>query len=292
VTPLRRFPSTRISAVVSDVDGTLVTDDKVLTARAAAVVADLYARGIVFAIISSRPPRGLRMLLDPLEIATPVGGFNGGVIATPDLTVITEHLLSPAVARRAVDLLAARGVEVWVFSGQDWLLRDPAGAYVGFEERTVGFGPTAVKDFGASLDAAAKIVGVSKDFALLAQCERDVSAALAGSAFVARSQPYYLDITHPLANKGVALSQIAKLLGLPLAEIAVVGDGANDVAMFERSGLSIAMGNASPEVRRAADFVTDSNDEEGFANAIERFILADGRSTTRAGGARGRGHAW
>ena len=80
---------------------------------------------------------------------------------------------------------------------------------------------------------------------LLEQCERDVRAALDDSAFVARSQPYYLDITHPLANKGAALSEIAKLLGIPLAEIAVIGDGSNDVAMFERSGLSIAMGNAS-----------------------------------------------
>ena len=109
------------------------------------------------------------------------------------------------------------------------------------------------------------------------------------SASVARSQPYYLDITHPLANKGAALSEIAKLLDVPLAEIAAIGDGANDVAMFERSGLSIAMGNASPQVQRAADFVTDSNGEDGFAKAIERFILGDDRSneqvrTARAGG--------
>ena len=116
---------------------------------------------------------------------------------------------------------------------------------------------------------------------LLEQCEHDVRAALADSAFVVRSQPYYLDITHPLANKGVALSEIAKLLGIPLAEIAVIGDGGNDVAMFERSGLSIAMGNASPQVQRTADFVTDSNGDDGFAKAIERFILGGDRSHAR-----------
>ena len=80
-----------------------------------------------------------------------------------------------------------------------------------------------------------------------------------------------LDITHPLANKGAALSEIAELLALPLAEIAVIGDGGNDVAMFERSGLSIAMGNGNPEVQQAADLVTDSNREEGFATALETF---------------------
>ena len=86
----------KCSAVISDVDGTLVTDDKMLTARAQAAVAQLRANGIIFSIISSRPPRGLRMLLKPLGITTPVGGFNGGVLATPDLAVIAEHLLSPA----------------------------------------------------------------------------------------------------------------------------------------------------------------------------------------------------
>ena len=276
-----RIPSLKISALVSDVDGTLVTDDKILTARAQAAVAELHARGIIFAIISSRPPRGLRMLLDPLGITTPVCGFNGGVIATPDLSVITEHLLSPEVARRAVDLLDTPDVQVWVFAGQDWLLRDSNGPYVGFEERTVGFRPTIVADFGAALDIAVKIVGVSKDFEILAQRECDVRAALVHQATVVRSQSYYLDISHSLANKGVALSELTKLLAVPLAEMAVIGDGGNDVAMFERSGLSIAMGNASEEVRQASDFVTDSNRDDGFANAIERFILGGDRSNAQ-----------
>lgn len=287
-----RFASTKISALVSDVDGTLVTDDKILTARAKAAVAELRASRIIFAIISSRPPRGLRMLLEPLGITTPVGGFNGGVIATPDLSVITEHLLSPEIARRAVDMLDAKQVQVWVFSGQDWLVREPRGPYVGLEERTVGFVPTVVANFGHVLDEAAKIVGVSKDFELLAQCERDLRATLADQATVARSQSYYLDITHPLANKGVAVSELASLLAVPLAEIAVIGDGGNDVAMFERSGLSIAMGNANPEVQQAADFVTDSNREDGFANAVERFILGRDRSNARVETARAGDRAW
>ena len=268
-----RFPPTNISAVVSDVDGTLVTEDKRLTPRAQSAVAKLHARGIIFTIISSRPPRGLRMLLEPLEITTPIGCFNGGVIARPDLSVITALILPSQVARCALDMLSDRGVQPWIFSGPDWLMRDSDGPYVGLEERTVEFGPTVVRDFGPALVDVAKIVGVSTDFELLARCEDDMRAALAGQVSVARSQPYYLDITHPLANKGVALTELANLLGIPPTEIAVIGDGGNDVAMFERSGLSIAMGNASPHVQRAADLVTDTNGEEGFANAIERFIL-------------------
>jgi Cof subfamily protein (haloacid dehalogenase superfamily) len=276
----------KCSAVISDVDGTLVTDQKILTSRAQSAVAELRARGIVFSVISSRPPRGVRMLTGPLEIEAPVGAFNGGVIVARDLSILTEYLLPPAIARRAVAELDARGVQVWVFSRQDWLVRHPDGPYMGLEERTVGFRAKVVEDWETSLDTAAKIVGVSEDFALLARCETEVSAALADNACVARSQLYYLDITHPLANKGSALLEMAKLMAVPLVEIAVIGDGNNDVAMFERSGLSIAMGNASPEVRQAADLVTDSNREEGFANAIERFILGGDRSNAQTGLAR------
>jgi Cof subfamily protein (haloacid dehalogenase superfamily) len=281
----------KCSAVMSDVDGTLVTDEKILTSRAVSAAAELRAKGIIFSITSARPPRGLRNFLGPLGITTPVIGFNGGVIASPDLAIITEHLLSPDVARHAVEMLDASGVQVWVFSGQDWLIRDAEGSYVGLEQRTVAFGPTVVEDFGPAVDAAAKIVGVSADFRLLERCERDVRSALGDKAFVARSQPYYLDITHPLANKGAALTEFAKLTGIPLAEIAVLGDSANDVTMFERSGLSIAMGNASAEVQGAADFVTDSNHNEGFANAIDRFILRCNRSNERAEVARAGGRA-
>ncbi len=282
MTTCTRIPSTKIAAVVSDVDGTLVMDDKVLTERARSAVAKLQANGIIFGVISARPPRGLLMLLGSLQITTPVIGFNGGVLTSPDLAIISERLLSPETARRAVELLTAQGAQVWVFSGQDWLIRHADDPYVSLEERTVGFQPTIVERFGSALDVAAKIVGVSRDFALLARCECDVAALLAGQASVVRSQAYYLDITHPLANKGVALSEFAKLLAIPLAEIAVIGDGGNDVAMFERSGLSIAMGNAKPAVRQAADFVTNSNGDDGFANAIERFILGGHRSNAPA----------
>ena len=164
-----------------------------------------------------------------------------------------------------------------MFSGQDWLLRNKAGPYVEHEKHTVGFPPVAVAEFGPALDTAAKIVGVSTDPELLKTCETDLARLLGAAATVARSQAYYLDITDRLANKGGGSSQIAKLLGVPAAEIAVIGDGGNDVAMFEQAGLSIAMGNAQPAVKAAADFVTASNGEEGFAKAVERFILGGER---------------
>lgn len=277
-----RSPATMISAVVSDVDGTLVTDDKILTARTRAAVAGLRAREVAFAIISSRPPRGLRMLIDALGITTPVAGFNGGLVTTPGLSPLTQHLMSPVAARQAVEIIEAHAAQAWLFRGEDWLTRYPAGPYVGLEEKTILYRPIVVEDFGAALDATSKIVAVSDNFDLLTRLEPIARAALAENAAIARSQPYYLDFTHPLANKGVALSELAQLLSIPVAEIAVIGDGGNDVAMFERAGLSIAMGNAAPQVQGAADFVTDPNGQDGFANAIERYVLGGDRLSAPA----------
>ena len=91
----------------------------------------------------------------------------------------------------------------------------------------------------------------------------------------ARSQPYYLDVTHPDANKGTVVRRLAGFLSIPPAEIATIGDMPNDVLLFAKSGLSIAMGNASPEVQHSAHYVTTSYEDEGFANAVERFILSE-----------------
>jgi Cof subfamily protein (haloacid dehalogenase superfamily) len=264
----------KISLVVADVDGTLVTEEKVLTPRAREAVRALRAAGIAFAITSGRPPRGMAMLIEPLGLDTPIAGFNGGVFVGPDMSVIEEHVLAAAVARRAMELILRHGMDVWVYSGQDWLVRDPKAPHVAREQCTVKFAPTVVAEFGPALARASKIVGVSDDHALVGRCEKDAHEALGATASAARSQPYYLDVTHPAANKGTVIATLSRLLSIPAGEIATIGDMPNDVLMFSRSALSIAMGNASAEVQAQADFVTDSRDDEGFAKAMERLVLA------------------
>ena len=269
---MRTESRSRVAALISDVDGTLVTDDKRLTDRTCAAVSALRRAGIAFSIVSSRPPRGLRMLIEPLGLSTPLAAFNGGLLVTPQLAAMGEpHFMPPAVVRRAIEFLDARGADVWVFTAEEWRVRDAGGAYVGREERTVRFPPRVVRDFG--VDNVGKVVGVSEDFELLQRLEAEAGTAFEGHATAVRSQPYYLDFTHPRADKGVAFSALAKLLGSPAERIAAIGDGRNDLAMFEQAGLSIAMGNAFAEVREAADLVTRSNAEDGFAHAVEQFIL-------------------
>jgi hypothetical protein len=263
----------KISALISDVDGTLVTSAKTISKASRAAVAGLHERGIGFTAISARPPRGMSMLVEQLAIAGPIGGFNGGAITSPNLTPIEEQLLDADTARRTYDLLCAKGIDVWVYSGLDWLVANPGNPHVAKEIGAVHFEPTIVASLDPALNAAFKLVGVSDDHELLARCEVELQAALGERASASRSHAYYLDVTHPMANKGLGSTRLAALMGVPMAEVVVIGDSHNDVGMFAQAGLSIAMGNAPDDVQQKASFVTASNDEEGFAKAVRRYIL-------------------
>jgi Cof subfamily protein (haloacid dehalogenase superfamily) len=269
-----------IRMVIADVDGTLVTQEKVLTKRAAEAVLRLHEAGIQFSVTSGRPPRGMAMLIEPLKLTQPLAAFNGGVLIQPDLkTVVDQRFLPAGVPEKVIETIGIHGLDVWVYTDTGWFVRDPNAAHVAREQWTVKFPPTVVKTFAGLLGRVAKIVGVSDDYDRVAKCEKDVQQAGGTHISAARSQPYYLDVTHPQANKGGVVLAMSKLLNIPAEEIATIGDMPNDVLMFEKSGVSIAMGNASPEVQESATYVTSTNEEEGFANAMEEFVLK-GRSAS------------
>ena len=127
------------------------------------------------------------------------------------------------------------------------------------------------------MQQVAKVVGVSDDRDKVQRCEAEAQAAFGQRETANRSQPYYLDVTNKNANKGAVVAYLAQHFGVPEEEIATIGDQPNDVLMFKRSGFSIAMGNASDEVKAQAAAVTASYNDEGFAKAMEAFILGSAR---------------
>jgi hydroxymethylpyrimidine pyrophosphatase-like HAD family hydrolase len=132
-----------------------------------------------------------------------------------------------------------------------------------------------VDNFDAVLDKVAKIVGITDDTDKMAKCVKDVQGQYGDKVSAATSQPYYLDVTHPNANKGGVVAWMSQHLGIPTDQIATIGDQMSDTLMFKKSGLSIAMGNASDQVKSLATQVTASNQDEGFAEAMERFVLSE-----------------
>jgi Cof subfamily protein (haloacid dehalogenase superfamily) len=263
---------TRIELVVSDVDGTLVTKDKTLTDAAKSAVRRLRDAGIGFTITSSRPTVGMRFLIEPLGITLPIGTFNGSSIVDPQLKPIEAHLIPAAVAQRSLDVLNQFGVDIWLFTNELWLTRTPNGEYVPNEQRAIRADPTIVADFTPYLSAACKIVGASSDAALLQRCEASMQQAVGAEATAVRSQSYYLDVTPPGCDKGTFVQAMAKRLGISTDAVATIGDMQNDLAMFRKSGLSIAMGNATDDVKKEAKLVTTSNEEEGFVGAVEMIL--------------------
>jgi hypothetical protein len=214
--------------------------------------------GIAFAITSGRPPRGMSMLIEPLALRTAIAGFNGGVLVNSDLSVIESHTLDPSAAKQTLKLILDQGLDAWVYTEDEWLIRDKEAPHVAREAWTVKFDAKVVASFmDAHLAHAVKIVGVSDDLDLVAACEKAAQKALGETASAARSQPYYLDVTNPQANKGTVVATLSKLLNIPSARIATMGDMPYDVLMFRKSGFSIAMGNSSDEVKAQASAVTD-----------------------------------
>jgi Cof subfamily protein (haloacid dehalogenase superfamily) len=266
-------PPQPIAAVLADVDGTLVNGAKVVTTRAIEAIEKLHQRGVLFAITSGRPPRGMRMLVRPLEMRGPMAAFNGGIIVQPDMTIVDERPVPADVAPAVIDLIRAHDLYPWIYRGTEWYVTDPDAPHARREATTVQFQPTVVASYDSLLDRVVKIVGVSDDHDQVERCEAAVDRQLGTHVSASRSQPYYLDVTHPEANKGVVAERLSHYYQIPLQQIATLGDGANDALMFKRTGLSIAMGNASKEVQRQATYVTASNEDEGFAKAVEEFIL-------------------
>jgi len=282
-----RTPAT-IRLLVADVDGTLVTHDKVLTQRARAAVAKMRSAGIQFAITSGRPPRGMEMLIAPLALTTPIAAFNGGMFVKPDLSVIEQRVLQADVIEPAMETMRKHGLDSWIYRGTEWFVRDRHGPHVDREEWTVKFPPTVVSDFQGLTNDVAKLVGVSDDLDAVQRCEAAVRKQFGTDVHTkqstpkrdtlvtaARSQPYYLDVTHPEANKGYVVTRLSELLDIPITEIATIGDMPNDISMFKNSGTSIAMGQAGEEVKSAATYSTSSSEEEGFAKAVEDFVLSN-----------------
>jgi Cof subfamily protein (haloacid dehalogenase superfamily) len=264
---------TQFRLVLADVDGTLVTQDKMLTDRAKEAVSRLGSAGILFAITSGRPPRGMSMLVDPLHLTTPIAAFNGGLIVDPDLKTIEQRVVPKHLVGPIVELLSNHGLGVWLYRGARWYVQDRTGPHVDREAATVRFEPTVVDGYDGLESDVAKIVGVSDDDDAMKAASAAAHDRYGDHISAARSQPYYLDVTHPLANKGEVAKYLTARYEISPEHIVTIGDMPNDVLMFAHSGLSIAMGNAGPDVQRAARRVTTSNEEEGFANAIERFVL-------------------
>ena len=252
----------RISLVVADLDGTLIDPEKRLIDASLRAVREFEDKGGLFTVVSGRPPFGMRSYVDVLRICLPISGFNGGMVTNPDYETTQKLTLPPDVAREASRFLETKGLQYWIYRGSDWMVLKSGSPHEEKETRNVGFSPSVVSSFEGRWVGVTKIVGICDDHEKLAGIAHEMQLTFRGRATAARSQPYYLDITHSEANKGLFIDYLSQLHRVPRDEI--------------------AMGNASESVKAAAKAETSSNAEEGFARAMDELVLGRKSQTSRS----------
>lgn len=263
----------KVKLLVSDIDGTLVTDDKKLTSEAVAAAQKLKDAGIHLCLVSSRPPQGIQMFFKDLDILTPFAALNGGEIIGNDGTIASSLAMGNQDVYQVCELLKKNDVNAWIFGGFDWLAFDMNDPFIVYEKAVVGANPKLIDNIRNYKNRVVKVEGVSTNTALLDQLAEQINLKYPETVKALRSSDHYLDITHPKANKGFAAVELGKQYGIDISEIACIGDMDNDIPMLEIAGLSIAMGQSTERVYRHAHFQTKTNEENGWAYAVENYIL-------------------
>ncbi len=260
-----------IALVISDIDGTLITSNHEVTAATRATAARLYENGINLALSSSRPPRSIRPLAAALNLHSPFAAFNGALIVNAEGEVAARSQIEPEIMARIRAIAEAHDINVWIYDENDWYAR-VRDAFVEREEHTAGFDANLADYERAAATPAAKLTVVGKpEFVAIA--EREVLAEFPRQVSASKSKPRFLDVTAFGMHKGAVVTRLAQTYGVEQSQIAVIGDGPNDIEMFRQAGLSIAMGQAVDEVRNFAKVATTSNDDEGWSRGIEKFVL-------------------
>ena len=262
-----------VKLLVADVDGTLLDPNKQLTERVRQSVLKVKDAGVLFTIISARPPRGTHFLIEALDITEPFACFNGAIISSPRYDMLAEIFLDEQIAQQVSKTILAHGMDLWMFHGSEWYATKPDGPHTPGHIKLLERTPLLLEPGIVSYKHVNKLVGVSDDWDLVKRCQTDVIEQCGDRISATRSSNYYLDVTDAKANKGHAVVQLAEMMRVPLENVASIGDMPTDMLMFVKTGLSIAMGNGSDEVKKASTFNTTSNAEDGFAKAMEEIIL-------------------
>lgn len=262
-----------VKLLVADIDGTLLDPQKKLTDAVRDSVLRVKEAGVLFTVISARPPHAVQFLIDGLQLAEPIACFNGALICTPKYEVLNQILMEPQDASHVSTAILEHGLDLWMFRGAEWFVSRLNGPHVDGHIKYLGHPPRYMGQDFTLCTTANKLVGVSDNYDLVKRCQADVIAKCGPRISATRSADYYLDVTHRDANKGHAVELLAALMKVPLENVATIGDMQTDTLMFAKSGVSIAMGNAEGDVKAKAKFTTTSNAEDGFAHAMEEFIL-------------------
>ena len=265
----------RARLLVIDVDGTLLTDDYRLMAATRTAVQQVSAQGVQVVLASARSPRALHSIMGALGIMGLAICYTGALTCriSPDphmpTEVMMEQRMNLSSANDVLNNALERGISIGWYRGDDWYIPRWDMA-MRRESMLTGVPPIVEPDLAYITKAPHKLLAIAGDPVLLPELSL-LASTLPADCRGQFSLAHYLEITHQGVDKATALLALGQLLGITPAEMVAIGDGENDLAMLRLVGLGIAMGNAPSSVQAAADWVTDTNNRDGVAIAIERL---------------------
>ncbi len=261
-----------IHLVVTDVDGTLLNSHHELSVRNEAVIREVIARGVQFVLATGKTIVSARAVIDRLGLTTPGVYVQGLLVCDPARSILYERLLEPEIVRAALTLAHSGRAELAAYSRDRILVsaRNPVtdGLIVYHEPVPEEIGPLV----NLLREPINKLIFFA-DEQQIAALRRDLEAALDGTATLVQAVPGVLEVLPPGASKGEGVRWLLDHLGVSPQHVLAIGDAENDVEMLRLAGIGAAVANARPEAKAAADVVVASNDQDGVADALERFVL-------------------
>ena len=266
--------------LVLDVDGTLLNNAKEISKRTHAALLKVQHMGVRIVLASGRPTYGLIPLARALELDH-FGGFivsyNGcQIIKAENGEILFERRINPEMIPYLEKKARKNGFSIFTYHDDTLLTNDADNLYIRREAQLNNLKIILEEEFSTAIDfAPCKCVLVSDDEEALNGLEEHWKKRLAGALDVFPSEPYFLEVVPCGIDKANTLGALMDQLGVTREEVIAIGDGVADVTMLQLAGIGIAMGHSQDSVKRCADYVTASNEEDGVAQAVEKLILAE-----------------
>ncbi len=261
--------------LVLDIDGTLVNESKEITPKTREAILSVQKQGVRIALATGRTPFGILRYANALRLKEYDGyvlAYNGGrIVRWQTGEVIFEQTL-PDRLDEICALARKYHVAILTYYNDRIVTEQPEDPFVQYESRVIGMPLMPVVDLARYVQSPVVKCVMLAEGPYLAQVEPRVRDALGEDFSVYRSEPYFLEIMPRGIDKAASLQRLLEYLSLPREAVVCCGDALNDRTMIRYAGLGVAMGNAVPEVKAEADFVTRSNEEDGVAYVIERFF--------------------
>lgn len=261
----------RLMAV--DIDGTLLNDRDELTENTKKTIRKAVEKGLVFTIASGRPIQGVEDLGKALDLDVPFITYNGAmVVFGKSGKVLYEQKLSEKDTRDIVKLGEKYGTTIIVWKNNRLyvpVLNERVEKY----KSITGVEPVLAEDTDQLTEGGVTKILWYDEAEKIEQYRTEIGKYLSENVNFHPSRPYFLEFVDKNASKAIAMEKLGEYYGIDRSEMIAVGDGFNDLSMIEYAGLGVAMANSPDTVKARADYVTLSNEEDGVAHVINKFVL-------------------